>query len=114
MLNAAMNFALVQLDISGVKIILEQDDLADGLNGYVEDKNCDSFEIVIDKNRGIGHKIETLFHELIHVNQFLKKGLGEIYNTFKGEIPYLERWWEIEAIEGSRDLMKKYILEMGA
>lgn len=108
--NAAI-WAIGYLDLSShdnidVEIVL--DDMVDGLNGMLIDENEHSYLIVLDDRREIGHIIHTLFHEMVHVRQHLRDGLGMKLESC-AHIPYLEREWEIEAVRVSSDMMKEYI-----
>lgn len=111
MMKALGNFCMSKLDILNQTIVVEFDDLADGMNGalmeYGED---DRFLIVIDPNRDLTNVGITLAHELTHVYQVVYSGFNQ--GMLGTDIPYLERWWEKEAIEKSRELVVEFVKEM--
>lgn len=51
---------------------------------------------VNSEHRSITEIFQTIAHELVHVKQFIKEDLRKHADNGK-DIPYYERWWEIEA-----------------
>ena len=73
----------------------------DGVNGMCIDLDTDSFLILIKDRKG---QLETLAHELVHVKQYMKQGLGSLLGTQE----YETSWWEQEARSLSRHIMEKF------
>lgn len=71
-------------------------------NGACYRNGSDEFMIVL-KERDAGQMMVTLAHELVHVKQYLNDNLSEEYDT---SIPYMERWWEVEAFQMEVELTK--------
>jgi hypothetical protein len=65
------------------------------VQGAVYQNAVDDYMIVL-KSQEDGHMLVTLAHELTHVKQYVKDDLAK---QFTREIPYQERWWEIEAYQ---------------
>lgn len=87
--------------------IYAQDDLGGAL-GMCMDVSEDEFMILIKtKHRDIGDYFMTIAHEMIHVKQYLKENLGHWMDTCS-DVPYRQRWWEIEAFGESGPLVEKF------
>ena len=92
--------------ISPAHINIEiSDDLSN--NGYCIDVSDDEFLILVKGGRDIGNIFNTIAHEMIHVKQYIKENLGSLLDSCS-DIPYMERWWEVEAFGNSADLVKKF------
>jgi len=76
------------------------------VNGACYQNAPDDYMIVLRVQEEEGNMIQTLAHEMVHVKQFLKDDLA---SHFCFDIPYMERWWEIEAFEKEIVLMKDLI-----
>lgn len=63
-------------------------------------KNDSEYHICLSV-QPVGASLVTLAHELVHVKQFEKDYLEELYTN---EIPYHERWWEQEAFAKESEL----------
>jgi hypothetical protein len=74
-------------------------------------QNSDDDYMIFLKAREEGNMIQTLAHEMVHVKQFLKDDLA---SHFCFDVPYSERWWEIEAYSKEKDLMKDLIQKVKA
>ena len=72
------------------------------VNGACYQNAPDDYMIVLRSQEEEGNMVQTLAHEMVHVKQYLKDNLA---SHFTHDIPYMERWWEIEAFEMERVLM---------
>jgi hypothetical protein len=61
----------------------------------------DDYMIVLKEQENIGDMIVTLAHELTHVKQYI---CDDLENAFTASIPYMERWWEVEAYQKESEL----------
>jgi hypothetical protein len=96
----------LQINPRGLEIYA-QDDL-DGALGMCMDVSEDEFMILVKtKHRDIGDYFVTIAHEMIHVKQYLKENLGHWMDNCS-DIPYMERWWEVEAFGESIPLVEKF------
>lgn len=90
--------------------IMFVDDIAEGLRSstgiccYIE-PDYYLIEIRDTKYESLGSKAKTLAHEMMHVQQFLKK---DLINKIDLETPYLERWYEVEARKAETILSSIY------
>lgn len=66
----------------------------------------DDYTIVLKERANLGDMIVTLAHELTHVKQYV---LDNLECAFTRDIPYHERWWEVEAYEKEAELTKMLI-----
>ena len=88
-----------------VNVIIE--DIIDDNNGLlIDDMEERRFDVLLKKGRPLGKTIMTFIHELVHIKQFIKNNLTNLMDC---TIPYLERWWEIEAFEMTPIITKAYI-----
>lgn len=84
-----------------------QDEL-DGAVGMCMDDSESEFTILVKTSgRDIGQVFNTIAHEMIHVKQYMKENLGYWMDNCS-EIPYMERWWEVEAFSKSVPLVEKF------
>lgn len=96
-------FEIFPKSISIAQFIPEDDSL-----GLCIDENEDEFLILVkEENRNIGEVFTTIAHEMIHVKQYMKENLGWFLDN-RSHIPYLERWWEIEAFTNAVPLVEKF------
>ena len=63
--------------------------------------------LVKTKGRTITQYFNTIAHEMIHIKQFMKENLGYFLDNYS-DVPYMERWWEIEAHKESFPLVVKF------
>jgi hypothetical protein len=66
----------------------------------------DDYMIVLKERDNAADMIVTLAHELTHVKQYVRDGLDSAFTT---SIPYMERWWELEAYEKESELIELLI-----
>lgn len=62
--------------------------------------------MIVLKTQTPSKMISTLAHELVHVKQFV---VDELSKKFDSSIPYLDRWWEKEAIEKEKTMMDSLV-----
>lgn len=87
--------------------VYAQDDL-EGALGLCMDVSDDEFMILVKtEHRDIGDYFVTIAHEMIHVKQYLKENLGHWLDSCS-DIPYMQRWWEVEAFGESGPLVEKF------
>jgi hypothetical protein len=71
---------------------------------YQNDDN--DYMIVLRERDNTADMIVTLAHELTHVKQYIRDDLKTAFTT---AIPYMERWWEIEAYAKESELVELLI-----
>jgi len=100
-------FASDFLQIDGELEIYFDGEFNNDCCGYVEYEPNDN-EILMYINPSLNKKdiITTLFHEMVHVKQYLhnelKSGIGKLPSRWKGKkynVSYYESPWEVEAYE---------------
>jgi hypothetical protein len=105
------NFAVFlcrELDIMPLKVTIAPYELDDGILGLCLDESDDEFIVFVkEQDRNIGQIFTTIAHEMVHVKQYMKENLGWFLNNRK-DIPYLDRWWEVEAYSESVPLVEKF------
>lgn len=83
----------------------------DGLFGYYEGVDEDEYQIVINNTLTRDDIVETLFHELVHVNQHLKGDFDQELRLWKGkkyDCLYLDLPWEVQAFHHQDIMMEEY------
>ena len=108
-----VEFACKELDINPKIITLESMHqnvyFSEKTIGFCIDLEPGHFLIMVyEANRNITQICNTIAHEMIHVKQYLKENLGYLIDTCSN-IPYHERWWEIEAFNNSGTLVEKFV-----
>lgn len=79
-----------------------------GARGSCIDLEPGEFVIMVyETNRNITEICNTIAHEMVHVKQYLKENLDHWISICR-DIPYEERWWEIEAFSNSFALVEKF------
>jgi hypothetical protein len=105
------NFAVFlcrELDIMPLKVTIAPYELDDGILGLCLDESDDEFIVFVkEQDRNIGQIFTTIAHEMVHVKQYMKENLGWFLNNRK-DIPYLDRWWEVEAYSNAVPLVEKF------
>lgn len=86
-----------------------------GFYGWCTRKNRNTFVIVLPRAKdGIVLQLQTLFHELTHLNQFVTGRLSPSLKYWHGKnfanTRYRFRPWEIEAYAVERILTEHYLL----
>ena len=108
LLDKAVSFACDYLDLD-VDLTIEFESLKKHQCGFC-DYDDDEVILTIAKRLSLHEMIVTLFHELIHVQQYASgrlqhgsKWLGKVYKCAYEELP-----WEIEAHELESVMMEKF------
>jgi hypothetical protein len=104
-IGSVVSFFCDALGISIPKNLLIFTDETIALGGACYQNDHDDYMIVL-KDQDMGQMIVTLAHELTHVKQYV---LDDLKSAFTTEIPYRERWWEVEAYEKEVELTKMLI-----
>lgn len=79
-----------------------------GYDGTCLDIGPRDYLIEIDKKLSLGENfLTTIFHEMVHVKQYVRKELFSDCNFYKTREEYLSLPWEIEAYE-----MQEVLLEL--
>lgn len=88
-----------------------EDHIDGGVNGLCMDDSPSDFVILVKtKNRTVTDVFNTIAHEMIHVKQYMKENLGHWLDTCQ-DIPYMERWWEVEAFSNSFGFVERFVNE---
>lgn len=112
LIKEVVEFANNHLDIheEDFEIEIFLDDIVDGANGMlIDDIPNKKFIMLVKNGRNISHILMTIVHELVHVKQYIRDGLAEVCETVFQTVPYLERWWEMEAFEKTPQIIENYI-----
>ena len=90
-----------EIEIESVKGLLADGDCYDA-----EDR---SFIIRVNKELSKEELLTTIFHEFVHIKQFIKKEFGgDIFAISKDKVAYMDRPYEIEAFELEKKLLEEY------
>lgn len=101
-----------ELQIQPDSISIHGEDELDGVYGLCMDVSESEFVILVKTSkRNIGEIFTTIAHEMIHVKQYMKENLGHWMDNCQ-DIPYLQRWWEVEAFTESVPLVEKFAKEL--
>ena len=81
------------------------------LNGDVYDLDDRSYYIRINRQLSVDDLIKTIFHELVHIKQHIKKEFGgDVFAVDKSsKVAYEDRPYEIEAFKLERKMFDNYI-----
>lgn len=81
----------------------------DQTSGQCIDVSENNFVILVKiADRKLEDVFVTIAHEMIHVKQYIQQDLGRLLEDCK-DIPYMERWWEVEAFGESANLVRKFL-----
>ena len=85
----------------------------ESVNGLYADGDCydaddRSFIIRVNKELSTENLLTTIFHEFVHIKQFIKKEYGDIFAINNDEVAYLDRPYEIEAFRLEKELLEEY------
>jgi hypothetical protein len=101
-----------ELQVFPDSISIHGEDDLDGVYGLCMDVTESEFVILVKTGkRNIGEIFTTIAHEMIHVKQYMKENLGHWMDSCS-DIPYKERWWEVEAFAESIPLVEKFAKEL--
>ena len=80
-----------------------------GYHGTCLDIGPREFQIDVDKKLGLGNDFTTtIFHEMVHVKQYIRKELYSEINFYKTREEYLNLPWEIEAYQLQEELLEQW------
>ena len=80
-----------------------------GYHGTCLDINNRDYVIEVDKKLSLGDDfITTIFHEMVHVKQYVRKELFSDCNFYETREEYLNLPWEIEAYAMQETLLIEY------
>jgi hypothetical protein len=114
LLDKVFAFACKYLDIHE-HIVLEFETLGKGHCGYCDcdvDEEDEETTIVISKSLSVKDVIRTIFHEMVHVKQYMdgrlvtgyqSRWMGETYDCDYNELP-----WEVEAFDLEAKMFNAY------
>ena len=81
-----------------------------GYEGTCLDIGHREYLIEIDKKLSLGDDfLTTIFHEMVHVKQYVRKELFSDVNFYNTREEYLNLPWEIEAYEMQEVLLEKWV-----
>lgn len=104
-----VTFLCSKLGITPAKLTIATYELADGIQGVCIDESESEFIILVNETeRSITEIFVTIAHEMIHVKQHMKENLGWFLDN-RSDIPYMERWWEVEAFSNSGPLIEDFV-----
>ena len=90
-----------EIEIESVKGLLADGDCYDA-----EDR---SFIIRVNKELSKEDLLTTIFHEFVHIKQFIKKEFGgDIFAISNDKVAYEDRLYEIEAFELEKKILEEY------
>jgi len=76
--------------------------------GTCLDTDTRVYEIEVDKRLNGDDFITTIFHEMVHVKQYVRKELFSEVNFYSNREEYLKLPWEIEAYKLQEVLLEKW------
>ena len=76
--------------------------------GTCIDTDVRQYEIEISKSLTGDNFITTIFHEMVHVKQYVRKELFSECNFYKTRDEYLNLPWEIEAYKTQETLLEEW------
>jgi len=107
-----VDFVCDILDISPTRITITSYQLDDGVLGICIDESRSEFIILVaEAARNLTEVFVTIAHELIHVKQYMNENLGWFLDN-RSYIPYMERWWELEAHTLAYPIVEQFIKEL--
>ena len=78
-------------------------------NGDVYDVDDRSYFIRVNKELSEQDLLTTIFHEFVHIKQFIRKEFGgDIFAISNDEVAYEDRPYEIEAFIKEKEMLEKY------
>ena len=105
-----VEFLCKELSIHPRSLSIDSCDLEESF-GICFDEDDETYTILVkEKNRKIESVFVTIAHEMIHVKQYMLDDLGKLLDEC-ADIPYEQRWWEIEARTKSLNLLEKFSKE---
>ena len=89
-----------EIEIESVKGLLADGDCYDA-----DDR---SFIIRVNKELSEQDLLTTIFHEFVHIKQYIKKAYGDIFAISNDKVAYEDRPYEIEAFRLEKELLEEY------
>ena len=89
-----------EIEIESVKGLLAHGDCYDA-----DDR---SFIIRVNKELSEQDLLTTIFHEFVHIKQYIKKEYGDIFAISNDKVAYEDRPYEIEAFRLEKELLEEY------
>ena len=89
-----------EIEIESVKGLLADGDCYDA-----DDR---SFIIRVNKELSEQDLLTTIFHEFVHIKQYIKKEYGDIFAISNDKVAYEDRPYEIEAFRLEKELLEEY------
>ena len=80
----------------------------DGYQGTCEQIDDREYELQIDSKQSYEDFVTCIFHEMVHVKQYIRKELFSECVFWKTREEYLNLPWEIEAYEKQEVLLEKW------
>ena len=83
-----------------------------GLHAHGDCYDSDDRSFVIRVNKGLSEQdlLTTIFHEFVHIKQYVKKEFGgDIFSISNEKVAYEDRPYEIEAFRLEQEMLKEYI-----
>ncbi|MFA7408338.1 MAG: hypothetical protein WCY93_11040 [Anaerolineaceae bacterium] len=115
LLDKAFLFACEYLDLVNLEIVLSFEKLEDHQMGLTSFDEEEPISITIDKKLKPADMIRVLFHEMVHVKQYIEGHLEEGFNLkWMGEEwdgAYEDAPWEVEAFDLEEEMVTKWLLE---
>lgn len=110
-LDEAIAFGSYFLDLDIDNIInIRYISASDPAWGYCDEED-DEYVIEINEKLTQEEKVETLFHEMVHIKQIASGVYDPDFSTWHGkryDCNYLERPWEIEAFDLQEKMTDEY------
>lgn len=80
-----------------------------GYHGTCLDTDNRTYVIEVDKKLSLGDDfITTIFHEMVHVKQYVRKELFSECNFYETREEYMNLPWEVEAYEMQEVLLERW------
>ena len=79
-----------------------------GYEGTCIDTDDREFHLEIDKRLKGDEFLTTIFHEMVHVKQLIKKEFFTELNFYKDREEYLNMPWEVEAYRVQEELLNEW------
>ena len=77
-------------------------------DGDCYDADDRSFIIRVNKELSQQDLLTTIFHEFVHIKQYIKKEYGDIFAISNDKVAYEDRPYEIEAFRLEKELLEEY------
>ena len=101
----AKSYLLPRHKIDEIEIESWKDLPHDGDCYDADDRSC---IIRVNKELSEQELLTTIFHEFVHIKQYIKKEYGDIFAISNDKVAYEDRPYEIEAFELEKKLLEEY------